>query len=120
MLWTQAFAAFLIWVGYGVWLRGRAVRIGKAVSGTDRSQRNKRGILAFLASAAVLLGAMVLVTATKQISQQGLTVWGWVLITASGLGFVHLQVYGAMTIIASFQETETVKSRVASDGSGDG
>ncbi len=48
--------------------------------------------------------------------EQGMLVWwAWIAVAVIGIGFVHLQVVGAATLVMMVQQDETDKARIASE-----
>lgn len=115
MIWGQAAVSFLVWVGYGFWLRGRSELLRARIIGLGRPKRVLLGSIGLLASIAVLLGGLYLVVLVGGVQAGALTPWSWPLVTLLGLGFVHMQVLGATAMITLVQDEETARLALASE-----
>ena len=107
MLWVQAGVCFLVWVGYGIWMRGRSERLKSFVSGWSRGKRVAFASVGLIGGMALMLGGIAAVSALGGIQSGTLTPWAWLLCMLIGLGFVHLQVLAASAMITLVLEEET-------------
>lgn len=107
MFWAQGLAAFALWIAYGLWVRKRGDRLRNRMRQTPRKHRMLYGSVGFIVSGMILFGGLLLTQATGQASPQGFTLLGWLMMAASGLAFVHLQILAAAAMITMVQDSET-------------
>lgn len=115
MIWPQAAVSFLVWIGYGAWMRGRSERLRARLMGSSRGFRVFLGSAGLILSAFALLGGLAGISALGGVQEGGLLLWAWLAVTLLGLGFVHLQVLGAAAMITIVQERETHNDRPPSE-----
>lgn len=104
-----------VWLAYGLIQRRRQDVIRQKLLRTPRVVRVLYGSVGFFFSAALLLGGLWWIAAQGGLTPNGLTLWGWVAVTLLGLGFVHVQVLAAASMITLIQENETSRPPRPSD-----
>lgn len=115
MFWAQALVSFGLWVAYGIVQARRASQIrlwAKQVSPT------LRGLWAaglFLGGAGIMFGALFSLAARKGITNQGIAMWGWAMLSLAGLVFVHAQTLAMALLVVSAQEAVTQGRASASE-----
>jgi len=107
MLWLQAGICFILWIAYGVAMRGRADRLRASVGQWSRGQRVAFGSAGLILGLILLLAGLYAVAMLGGIQDQALTLWAWIACAVLGLGFIHLQVVGATAMITLALEQET-------------
>jgi hypothetical protein len=100
MIWLQAGACFVLWVCYGLWLRGSSDSLRARMHGLSRRTRTLLGSIGLLAGLAVLLGGLSVVFRFDGLGQTGLRPWAWAAVAAFGTVFVHMQVLGAAAMVS--------------------
>ncbi|HRJ26102.1 MAG TPA: hypothetical protein PLO61_01165 [Fimbriimonadaceae bacterium] len=115
MIWMQACVCFLVWIGYGVWMRSRNELLRRRFQGMSRRARTLYGSIGLIGGVIVLMAGLALVATTGGLEKDGLTLWAWPLVALLGLGFVHMQVMGAAALITQVQEEETLRRRPTSE-----
>ncbi|MBL8048766.1 MAG: hypothetical protein JNJ45_08795 [Chthonomonas sp.] len=96
MIWGQMTACFVLWIAYGLWLRGRVTRLAQYWQTMPATKRTMVAGLMLIGGLVLLFVGLTLVAALRQLTPNGLTPVGLVLVFASGLGFTDLQVRAAM------------------------
>jgi hypothetical protein len=110
MIWLQAGACFVLWVGYGFWYRRSSDRLRVRMHRLSRRSRTLLGSVGLLAGLAVLGAGLYLVYRFGGLTPDGLTGWGWATVAAVGLAFVHLQVLGAAAMVSLVLEEVTARA----------
>jgi hypothetical protein len=110
MIWLQAGACFVLWVGYGFWLRRSADRLKAKMHGSTRRSRALLGSVGLIAGLLVLAAGLYLVYRFGGLGKDGLTGWGWAAVALVGLVFVHLQVLGAAAMVSLVLDEVTARA----------
>lgn len=104
---VQVGIAFALWVCYGVYLRKHSDALRTKIGGYSRGMKVAFGSVGFLVSAAVMLGALVVISRNGGLHNGQLVIWAWLLMVVAGIIFVHLQVMAAASMIMMVLEGET-------------
>lgn len=110
MIGGPAIGAFLLWILYGLWLRKGSERLRTRLESWPRKKRIVTGPMYLLGSVTLLFLTLVGLEQTGGLTRDGLTWWGWVVVTIVGLGFVYLQVTAAAMMITLAHVRETPKA----------
>lgn len=89
-MWSQALAAFAVWVAYAVLLQRRAHRLHETVRQSGR-RAHVKALAWLLGSAGVALASLWAVAALGGIAGETLRPWAFGAALAAGLVFVHGQ-----------------------------
>jgi hypothetical protein len=108
MLWAQAGASFVLWIGYGVWLSRRTVSARQKLCHMCAVRRKVYGPLLFIVGAALLMIGLGTVLSNNGLTPTGMPAWAWLTVSLSGLAFVHAQVM-ATAIILSLVDSPVTK-----------
>ncbi len=100
MIWLQAGACFVLWVGYGLWLRRSSESLKARMHGLSRRSRTLLGSVGLLAGLAVLALGLFAVIQFGGLGENGLRPWAWFAVAGVGTVFVHLQVLGAAAMVS--------------------
>ena len=112
----QASISFAVWILYGILLARRASRPEAKLKKLSRHSRAVLGPLLMMGGGAVLLGAIALVATLHGIGGNSLTIWAWLVITAGGLAFIHMQSRAALLMVSLAIESEPTGGGQASEG----
>ena len=110
MIWLQAGACFVLWVGYGLWLRRRSEGLKARMQGASRRSRTVLGSVGLLAGLAVLATGLFLVFQAGGLGEAGLKPWAWLAVAVIGGAFVYFQVLGAAAMVSLVIEEVTAKA----------
>lgn len=111
MIWLQAGACFVLWMGYGLWLRRRSERLKGWMHASSRRTRTLLGSVGLLAGLAVLALGLYWVFQAGGLGEDGLKPWAWLVVALVGAAFVHLQVIGAAAMVSLVVEEVTAQAR---------
>ncbi len=100
MIWLQAGACFVLWVGYGLWLRRSSESLKARMQGLSRRSRTLLGSAGLLAGLAVLALGLFAVFQLGGLDENGLKPWAWLAVAVVGTVFVHMQVLGAAAMVS--------------------
>jgi hypothetical protein len=100
MIWLQAGACFVLWVGYGLWLRRSSESLKARMQGLSRRSRTLLGSVGLLAGLAVLALGLFAVFQLGGLDESGLKPWAWLAVAVVGTVFVHMQVLGAAAMVS--------------------
>lgn len=114
MIWLQAGACFVLWVGYGFWMRRSADRLRARMHGMGRRARALLGSVGLLFGLALLAAGLYFVWALGGLGPDGLRPWAWVTVGLVGLAFVHLQLLGTAAMVTLVLDEVTARRREAS------
>ncbi len=100
MIWLQSGVSFVLWICYGIRMRGRESQLRTAIERIPRASRVGRSALWLIGGAVLLLAGLIGLGAAGAIQRGALTGWGWAAVTLLGLLFVHCQVVGAGLMVS--------------------
>ena len=115
MMLLQSFAAFGLWIAYGLWMRSQQDRLRIKLQSSSRRHRVLLGSAGFIVSMIVLLGGLAAISALGGTTKEGLKAWAWVAVVVVGSIFIHLQVLGAGAMITLIQDGQPPADPRASD-----
>lgn len=119
MIWPQAAVSFLVWIGYGLWMRSKGDALRLRMARLPRRAKVLFGSLGLILSAFLLLGVLASVSLAGGVQEGSLVPWAWLTVTLAGLGFVHFQVMGAAAMISLVQEGAPQASNHQNQNGGD-
>ncbi len=114
VFWAQCGASFVAWVGYGVWVWRRWSRSPGNEVAPNRPLRGAAGSALLFAGLAILLAGGWLLSATGGLEADRLTPLGWLIVTSTGVLFVHTQAAAAASMARFALGTETAAGAKAS------
>ncbi|MEX2244606.1 MAG: hypothetical protein WD716_12250 [Fimbriimonadaceae bacterium] len=114
MIWLLAGLCFVLWVGYGFWMRRSADRLRAKMHGMGRRARALLGSAGLLFGLALLAAGLYFVWALGGLGPDGLLPWAWVTVGLVGLAFVHIQLLGTAAMVTLVLDEVTARRREAS------
>lgn len=116
MIWLQAGACFVLWVGYGLWMRRSSERLRLDMHGRSRRWRSMLGSVGLLAGLAVLAAGVYGVFRLGGVVDGTLRPWAWAVVAVVGTVFIHMQVLGAAAMVTLMIDGETARREDTSIG----
>ena len=109
MIWLQASVCFVLWVGYGLWMRRSSEHLRLYMHGRSRLWRSMLGSVGLLAGLALLAAGVFAVFVLDGVVDGSLRPWAWAVVAVVGAGFIHMQVLGAAAMITLMLDGETAR-----------
>lgn len=94
----MAFAAFALWLAYGIWQWRRSMQLYDKLADIPVRKRTVNATLLLLGSGVALVAVFYFI---QQASPKVIPPWGWAVLIVAGLGFVHAQTLAAAMIIST-------------------
>src|SRR2546423_7045437 len=94
------------WLVYGFVQTRRAVKLRATMSAMSRAKRTILGPALLVLGAVLLLGGVALTASVHGLQDGSLTPLAWIIITATGLAFVHAQVLASLMMVSLATENE--------------
>jgi hypothetical protein len=110
VLWAQAGVSFLVWIAYGIVQARRSEEIRVRVFAMPRNARTVRAVSLMLGGVVFLGLGLAVVQALGGVTRDGMTLWGWVLVTGVGLVFVHAQAMSMALLVSLALESVTERA----------
>ena len=114
MIWLQASVCFVLWVGYGLWMRRSAESLRVHMHGRSRRWRSMLGSVGLLAGLALLAVGVYGVFRFGGVVDGSLRPWALAVVLATGTGFIHMQVLGAAAMVTLMLDGETARPKETS------
>lgn len=114
----QGLVCFVIWIGYGVFRMRRSAAVRAWALSIPAARRAILGGGFFLAGAGLLALALTAIMMGHGLSHDGMTLWAWLLVAVTGIGYAHLQILGTALLVSLAQDAalrERTERRQASD-----
>lgn len=108
----EVLLSFLAWLIYGFRLKARANVMMEKVMKLSKPKRIFWGSGGLLLSGIILLFGMILLGKLGGFQDGKMTYWGWAVVTLFGLGFVHIQVFSALSIVSILQENRVKRNQI--------
>lgn len=110
MIWLQGLLSFLVWILYGWRMRSASASLRDRLIGWPRKRRVLVASLGLTGSLVLLFLSLWCIAALGGMRETGLTAWGWIAVTLAGLGFIHVQVISAASMITLLHSSVTPAS----------
>ncbi|MBS1704734.1 MAG: hypothetical protein JST40_02585 [Armatimonadetes bacterium] len=110
VIWAQGAVCFVIWLGYGLWLRRGADQMRTRLRGLARGKRVALGSVGLIGAMVVLLAGLVGIAQLNGLQQGTLVPWAWIAVALLGVIFVHMQVLAAGAMITLIQDEQSLGS----------
>lgn len=115
MIWLQTLPAFAIWLAYIFLRRKWTQQSRERYARLPRYARIARMLASIFASVAILFGGIFVSAKVGWCDTEGLTVPGFLVITAAGLAFIHLQMLATALTLSLALDRETDPTPSASN-----
>lgn len=96
VIWFQAVVCFGVWVGYGFYLRRLSANLRQKAAA--RKSRFGLSVALMIGAMVVMLAGLMAVQSLGGIRDRAMVPWAWLVVTALGIVFVHMQTLAAVSM----------------------
>lgn len=115
MIWLQGILCFILWLGFGLYLRRGADGLRSRLSCMGRGRKVLLATACFFASLGLLFLGLAAVTWLGGMGQGSLKWWAVPAVAIVGSAFILLQVLAAGSLVTLIRQDETEHAQIASE-----